>query len=134
MRWTRVVLVGAAALGFAGLQGCGGKVVIDADGVGGAGGFGGSGGNSSTGGAGGGSSSGSGGNTCVEGTCSGTPDGSCDCSASCSGVQVQATCFSTGDVFACSCSVAGEVKAKCEAPAGSFACDVKVGCCAEYFP
>jgi hypothetical protein len=133
MRWTRVVCVGALALGFAGLGACGGKVVIDADGTSGsaAGGAGGSGGN---GGSGGSMSSSSGGNSCVEGTCSGTPDGSCDCSATCTGVDVKATCFSTGGSFSCACTVGGMVVSKCEGVVGSFACDVKVGCCAEFFP
>lgn len=134
MRWIRVVFVSAVALWIAGLEGCGGKVVIDADSIGGAGGLGGAGGNGATGGDGGSNSSSSGGNTCVEGTCSGTPDGSCDCSATCSGTAVNATCFATGGSFVCTCTVAGQNPVKCEGPAGTFACDVKIGCCAEFFP
>jgi hypothetical protein len=133
MQWIRVVFVSGVALGIAALDGCGGKVVIDADSVGG-GNVGGAGGSGGSGGSAGSNSSSSGGNTCVEGTCSGTPDGSCDCSATCSGTEVKATCFATGGSFSCACSVAGTVAAKCEGPAGSFACDVKVGCCAEFFP
>jgi hypothetical protein len=133
MRWIRVVFVSAVALGIAGLEGCGGKVVIDADGTGGAG-LGGSGGNGGSAGFGSSSSSSSGGNSCVEGSCSGTPDGSCDCAGTCSGTEVKAMCFATGDSFSCACIVAGNVAAKCEGTAGTFACDMKAGCCAEFFP
>jgi hypothetical protein len=134
MRWLRVVFVGAAALGLAGLHGCGGKVVIDAEG---AGGDGGNDGSSSSGSGSGGSSNtstGSGSSSCMEGTCTGTPDGSCDCSGSCNGKNVKATCFATGGAsFSCACTVSGSPVGKCEAPAGSFACDVKAGCCNEFF-
>ena len=128
------MFVGAIMLGFAGLEGCGGKVVVDAEGDGGDGGTGGSGGNTSSSGSGGASSSSSGGNSCKEGTCTGTPDGSCDCSGTCSGSSVKATCFSTGGGFTCQCTVSGNVVAKCEGAAGTFACDVKAGCCAPFFP
>lgn len=132
MRWTSVLFVSAVALGIAGLEGCGGKVVIDAEGSGG-GGFGGAGGGG-TAGSGGSSSSSSGGNSCVEGTCSTTPDGSCGCAGTCNGTEVQAGCFATGGSLSCACTVAGTVVAKCEAPMGTFGCDVKAGCCAEFFP
>ncbi|MBK9265864.1 MAG: hypothetical protein IPM54_39505 [Polyangiaceae bacterium] len=136
MRWIRLVFVGAATLGFAGLEGCGGKVVIDAEGAGGLGGAGGA-GNSSTGGAGNTTtttSSSSSGNSCAEGTCSGTPDGSCDCSGSCGGQDVKVTCFASGGSFTCTCMLSGSVVAKCEGAMGTFACDVKAGCCAPFFP
>lgn len=131
MQWSRMVFVGAVALAVPAFYGCGGKVVIDAESTTGAGGNGGTGGSGGTGGI---SSSSSGGNTCVEGTCSGTPDGSCDCAATCTGTEVKATCFNTGTSFSCACTVGGVVAAKCESPMGSFACDVKGGCCAEFFP
>jgi hypothetical protein len=134
MRWIRVVFVGAVALWIAGLEGCGGKVVIDAESIGGAGGLGGAGGNGAVGGEGNSSTSSSGGNSCKEGTCSGTPDGSCDCAADCNGTEVHAACFNTGTAFSCACIVGGNIAAKCEGAAGTFACDVKVGCCAEFFP
>lgn len=130
MRWMKVVFVSAVALWMGGVEGCGGKVVIDVEGSGGNG-LGGAGGGSSSSGD---SSSGSSGNTCGDATCSGTPDGSCDCSATCSASEVKATCFATGGSFSCACTVDGVVKAKCEGPAGSFACDMKAGCCAEFFP
>jgi hypothetical protein len=135
MRWLSVVFVGAAALGLAGLHGCGGKVVIDAEGTGGDGGNGGS--NSSVSGSTGTSnnSTGSGSSSCMEGTCTGTPDGSCDCSGTCGGKSVKATCFAAGGTsFSCSCTVSGASVGKCDAPAGTFACDVNVGCCAAFFP
>ncbi|HRI68561.1 MAG TPA: hypothetical protein PK156_30240 [Polyangium sp.] len=133
MRWIRVMVFGAFALGVASLDGCGGKVVVDAEGPVGGGGVGGS-ATGGMGGAGGASSSSSGGNTCELNTCSGTPDGTCDCSGTCSGTEVKATCFSTGGSFSCACTVAGTVAAKCEGPAGTDACDLKAGCCAQYFP
>lgn len=133
MRRISLVFVGALALGLAGVEGCGGKVVIDADSTGGSGGTGGI-GTGGAGGSGGSTSSSSGGNTCMEGTCSGTPDGSCDCAATCNGTEVKATCFATGGSFSCACVVGGMVVSKCEGPAGTFACDVKAGCCAEFFP
>ncbi len=133
MEWMKVVFVGVVALGIAGLEGCGGKVVIDADGAGGSG-LGGAGGSGGAAGSGNSGSSSSGGNSCIEGTCSQTPDGSCDCAGICNGTEVKATCFATGGSLSCACVVAGTVVAKCEAPIGTFGCDVKAGCCAEFFP
>lgn len=132
MQWIRLVFVGAVALWISGLEGCGGKVVIDAESTGGNG-LGGAGGSGGAGGGGGSSSSSSGGNTCVEGVCTGT-DAACDCSATCSGTEVKATCFATGTSFTCACTINGTITNKCEGMAGTFACDVKLGCCAQFFP
>lgn len=133
MRWTSVMFVSAVALGIAGLEGCGGKVVIDAAGSGG-GGSGGAGGGGSAGFGGSSTSTSSGGNSCVEGTCSQTPDGSCACAGTCNGTEVSATCFATNGSLSCACIIAGTVSAKCESPVNTFGCDVKAGCCAEFFP
>ncbi len=139
MQRTKLGWVGIAALLFAGLGACGGKVVIDADGSGGEGGA--SSSNSTTTSSTGtnttvGSSTGTsgGGGGCIGGECSGGPDGSCSCAGTCQDNPVQAECFGQPGGAVCLCSLNGMQVGKCDSPSDVFPCDIQFGCCAAFFP
>ena len=67
-------------------------------------------------------------------TCSGAPDGSCDCGGVCGVGDVKVTCFTTpGGGATCLCNLNGKDVGKCESSGSGFPCDFGSGCCAAYF-
>jgi hypothetical protein len=75
-----------------------------------------------------------GGNGCTGGDCAGSSDGTCQCSGSCNGNAVEASCFADpGQTSTCLCKVNGIEIGKCQSSFGTFPCDIEVGCCAEFF-
>lgn len=72
------------------------------------------------------------GSPCGDSDCFGGPDGSCFCTAHCSGASVEANCnIGSSGVYDCLCVVNGEAVAKCQDFAAP--CDVQQGCCAPFF-
>lgn len=144
MRTHRLPILGAV---FFLAAGCGGSVVIDDVGAGGAHGASSSTGttvstssSSSTSSVATSVSSGTGWGSSSTGPCAvGCGDvadpGECDCQASCGDVTRSATCKIDDPewVVVCTCKVQGMVVGTCEGVANGLACDFDLGCCTDFF-
>lgn len=74
------------------------------------------------------------GGECIDQGCSGGPDGSCTCDATCFGQSYFTSCgVSPNGQVSCSCFVEGELWGNCSPFEPGFACGIEDGCCASIF-